>query len=709
MHPEPLFALRDELGLVGHLMRQALIACRTIIGEALTRLQAGAPIVLGQNLPWDDEAPYRTLFFNGHDEAVAALRASTDPNGRVLAARFLEVQEALQVIADLWEPMSGQLFRGTLAALDGAAFRVDPWLTGLAERRLQRLIAERAPFRLGAYGWVDAPAPFSGAPGGPLAPGPTAAGLLHAPSPAQALTAALLRDAAVRHPASDRWRLNLDSAKVRTAVALSERVRLGLHPYEALGFEVETIAGDWDVVRILRKEYPLATDQQERRVCDGQKVLKAAREGTLALVAGLPADLAARLAPLDQVLDTYADLLVADGVHALVTGHADLANAAMEAAAGLGAPPELRAIRTPREATTVRVSAWVLLPAVAAPGDPDADPAQVADPTWDPALALVLGGASDEASAPSLTGGKYEGLPDTADADLRQAIADDLDARVTRLVALTQVAHDALVDLDPEAAGADAALVSAAARWNVDLAGLAPADDAADAEPTTAERRDAIVAALADRLAATAKLPAAAVRRALRTLAGRPELPVIPIVPRALLPVLRPRSGLDRDWLEIVAAVRPRLAPLEARQLDPTKPDWPAAVAAPDAATDPWHAAGPIVVAYGPGIPSGGDHVALAVLDGWTDSIPSRRHSTTAAFGFNSPKSRAAQAVLVAVPPDLTRRLDNAALLDVVLETRELAHARVPPQIPGPALPYQMSTALVSARRPFNFLDGWPT
>ena len=48
------------------------------------------------------------------------------------------------------------------------------------------------------------------------------------------------------------------------------------------------------------------------------------------------------------MLDTYADLLVADGVHALVTGRADLANAAMEAAAGLGAPPDLRAIRTPR-------------------------------------------------------------------------------------------------------------------------------------------------------------------------------------------------------------------------------------------------------------------------------------------------------------------------------------------------------------------------
>src|SRR5206468_2611342 len=139
-------------------------------------------------------------------------------------------------------------------------------------------------------------------------------------------------------------------------------------------------AGDWDTVRILRTQYPLAADQQQRRVCDGQKVLQAAREGSL--VAGLPLDLADRLAPLDSVLDTYADLLVTDGVHALVTGRADLANAAMEAAAGLGAPPELRAMRTPRQASTVRVNAWVLLPSGTIDASPDADPAVVADPAF---------------------------------------------------------------------------------------------------------------------------------------------------------------------------------------------------------------------------------------------------------------------------------------------------------------------------------------
>ncbi len=704
LHPEPLLAMSEKLGLIGHLMRESLIAARAIIGEAYLRLSTGTAIELGQPLPLDDEPKYLQHVMRGSDAEVAALRTSNDANGRTLAARFIEVQEALQVIADLWKPMASQLFRATLAALDTSAFRVDPWLTGLAERRLQRLIREGAPFRLGAYGWVDAPAPYAGTPNGPLAPGPTAAGLLHAPSQGQALTAALLRDTAIRHPTVDTWKLNLDSAKVRAAIALAERVRLGVHPYEALGLEVEKIAGDWDVVRVLRKLYPLAADQQERRVCDGQKVLEAARDGPLPNT--LPPDLATRLAPLDQVLDTYADLLVADGVHMLVNGRADLANAAMEAAAGLGAPPELRAVRTPRQATTVRVSAWVLLPAQDAPEGADADPAKVADPTWDSSLTSVLGGADDETSAPSLTGGAYEGLADTADANLRDAIAQDLTGRRTRLMSLTQTVSDALAALDLDDAGASMVVETAAGRWNVDLTTVAPSDPLAS-EPSLSERRDALVAALKDRMVRAGKMSSAQARAALRLLAGRTDLPVLPIVPRARLPVLRVRDGLDREWLEIVAAVRPRLAALEAHQLDPAQPDWPAAVAAPNASTDPWHVAGPVVIAYGPGTTSGSDRVALAALDGWTDSVPSRKHTTAASFGFNAPKSRAPHAVLVAVPPNLSERLDNEGLLDVVLETRELAHARVPPQA-ATTLPYQMSTALVGAVRPHNFLDGWP-
>lgn len=731
MHPEPLYHRGAEpLGLVGHLFRESLIAGRAVIGEAIVRWQAGDPVELWPALPLDDEERYRDHVMRGDDWAVAELHDNTDENGRLLAARFRFYQEALSVTADLWDRMAPQLFRGTLAALDAAAFRVDPWLTGIANRRLQAMAQAGAPFRLGTYGWVDSPAPYDSAHGAATAPGPTAAGLLHAPSPAQALTAALLRDAAVRHPGEDRWRLTIDSAKVRGSLALAERVRLGVHPYEALGLEVERLAGDWDTVRVLRRHYPLAADQQERRVCDGAQVLAAAREGTL--VAGLPADLAERLAPLDDVLDTYGDLLVADGVHALVTGRADLANAAMEAAAGLGPPADLRAMRTPRSATTVHVSAWVLLPPGDGAVDPGAHPADVADPAFAALvaaelgadlrdaeateavrrLAAAVGGGEGDAPVPSLAGGTHEGLPASADLDLRAAMTANLSDRLARLTALARSDADALAALDlldPAAASAVAAL---AGRWAVDLGGVVPADAAAEA-PSPADLGAALGDELADRVTAAGQ-PAAdvnALRSALRSLVGRSHLPVLPVVERSLLPALRAAPELDRTWLELVAAVHPRLAPLEARQLDPGRTRWPSAVGAPGGSTDPWDAVGPVLVAYGPAVPAaaGDGRVAVAALDAWVDSVPSRRHTTAAAFGFNAPKSRAPQAVLLAVPPDPEQRLTTSGLVDVVLETRELAHARAARPTDRQGLPYATPATLVHAAEPVGFLDGWPS
>ena len=725
MDPEPLYYAQElRLGLVGHLFREALVSVRAIAGEAYGQLAAGDPVRIGVPLPLDDEDAYSGHVMRGSDEAVAALEGAQDDGARAVARRFRDVQEALRELAEVWDAAPTAFFRGVLAALDTAASRVDPWLTGIAERRLQRMAASGAPFTLGAYGWVDAPAPYD-AGGGPgpaaLAPGPTTAGLLHAPSPAQALTAALLRDAAVRYPGEDRWQLTIDSAKVRASVALAERVRLGVHPYEALGLEVEKLAGDWDTVRILRTEYPLAPDQQVRRVCDGAQVLRAAREGGLAAVPGLPPDLTDRLAPLDEVLDTYADLLVADGIHALVTGRGDLANAAMEAGSGLGAPPDLRAIRTPRSATTVRVAAWALLPPGGGADDDASEPVRVADPAFaalldrpdadEARLALLLGGG-DESVVPSLTGGSYEGLPGTANDDLRRAVIADLTGRLGALRDLAERDRAAIGLLD----AADPGIAAAAGRWRIEVApDLAPEDAQA-----------AVIGGLGDRLASTAALPpldlgpgagsgasvsdaaVTAVRQAIRTLAGRAELPVLPVVDAGLLPTLRPQPEVDRVWLELVAAVRPRLATLEAHQFETP---WAGSVASSDGSDDPWSTGGPVLVAYsadGAEI-AGGARVAIAALDAWSDSVPSRRHATTAAFGFNAPKSRAAQAVLLAVPPDVTRRLDNPALLEVVLETRELTHARAARPQDRDGLPYASPAPLVhAAPASLGFLNGWP-
>jgi hypothetical protein len=731
---EPLyFQGLAPLGLVGHLVREALIVARASVGEAVLRIDAGTPVELGAPLPLDDEGWFVRYVIAGRDEAVDRLEASGDPNALTVARRFRDVREGIQVLADLWDTRREPLFRATLAALDAATFRVDPWLTGIAHRRLSHMAADGAPFRAGAYGWVDAPAPYGAGDPAALAPGPSTAGLLHAPSHAQALTAALLRDAAVRYPGDDQWNLTIDSAKVRTAAALAERVRLGVHPHEALGLEVEKLAGDWDVVRVLRQTYPLDADQQERRVCDGAAVLDAARRG--ALPAGLPATLAATLAPLDNVLDTYADLLVADGAFALATGRGDLAAPAMEAAAGLGPPPQLRALHTPREATTVAVAAWAVLPAGTTNGaDP---PARLADPAFadltaaaDPAgqarLAALLGGGETDPPVPALTGGTFEGLGAGADTALTAAAEQDLTGRLATLTAAAQSARDDLAARDVADPGLGDAVTAASAAWAVDLSGVVASDPAAFlADPptpaTAGDRRDALVAALTGRLtpapptgqAGAHVLPLNHTRQQIRALVGRPWLPVLPQVDVGLLPVLRPVPSLDRDWLEVTAAVHPRLAALEAHQLTSADGGWPAAIAAPDGSTDPWHAQGPVLLAYGPGVTTAagraaGTTVALTALDAWSDSIPSRRHTTAAAFGFNAPKSRPPQAILLAVPPDRSTRLTADGLLDVVLETRELVHARGTQRTDRGGLPYATPMPIVHADTPASFARGWP-
>ena len=529
-------------------------------------------------------------------------------------------------------------------------------------------------------------------------------------------------------------------------MALAERVRLGVHPYEALGLEVEKVAGDWDTVRILRKEYPLAADQQERRVCDGEKVLRAAREGRSRLrIAGRrsPTD----LAPLDDVLDTYADLLVADGVHALVTGRADLANAAMEAAAGLGAPPELRAIRTPRAGhhrARERVGAAACCRRRdARNADPGASPIRRTRPRSTTELGRarstrrrrrqarrdvcgsrrVLGGADGDAPSQRLSGG-----------ELRRTAGDRGrgPAHRDRRPISTDASFDVVAPgasgarrraaLDPDDAGSDAADQRAAARWHVDLASLVAgrSDDGRRRRPQsdTRRRRDARTTDSTAPHPSFLQPPGASPHRRIhqrgeagdprRWPAGRTCRCCRSWRGRCCRRCARTLTSIA-TWLEIVAAVRPRLAPLEARQLDPPQTAWAGAVAAPRRLADPWHPSGPVVVAYGPGVDDGAarrrDRGARRV-----DRLGAESASRdSAAFGFNSPKSRAPQAVLVrSRPTSDTAPRQRGPARRRARDARARAGARAAADGRADACRIATSTALVQRDAPRSFLDGWP-
>ena len=99
-----------------------------------------------------------------------------------------------------------------------------------------------------------------------------------------------------------------------------------------------------------------------------------------------------------------------------------------------------------------------------------------------------------------------------------------------------------------------------------------------------------------------------------------------------------------------------------------------------------------LVAAFGPpaALPAGAAPdvaVAVAVVDTFVETIPDTQQSAAVAFDHELPSARAPQAILLAVPPDLDVSLDAPALVDIVSETRLLAHARVvDPDRLGPAV-----------------------
>jgi hypothetical protein len=241
-----------------------------------------------------------------------------------------------------------ELERALRATLDTAGHRIDPLATGVAWRRLRAAAQSgRGLHRLGAYGWLDGP--FIGKPG------PTDAGRLHAPSHAQAITSIVLRDKQIASrdelAADNRniWDVKLSSAGVRQAVEMAEEVRMGFHIYEVVGRRVESIVGDRNGVRKLRERKPLRPNASvDRDCCHGIDALDALlSDSPLPGVLTSPATQKPRLEAIRAALESFTDLLTAEGVYQVVTGHADRAADAMDAAAGFARPPEFETVRTP--------------------------------------------------------------------------------------------------------------------------------------------------------------------------------------------------------------------------------------------------------------------------------------------------------------------------------------------------------------------------
>jgi hypothetical protein len=715
---------------------------------------------------------------------------------------FRRLWESLEALADE-DPRV--LERSFLATLDAASHRIDPWITGVAWRRLRSPAYQGERRALCAYGWVDRP--FRGQRG------PTRAGLLLAPSVAQANAAVIMRDKAVYDPApaagalpgTRRWDITFDSARVRLATRLAAEVRIGAHIGEVLGREVERIFAAKTAIDTLRDRYRLHDSHEGRRVCDGEKVLARA-PAQLASETGLVIrpDQAQRLSELRDAVDTYGDLLVADAVFDVVSGRGHTAGAAMEAAAGLDLPPEIDVIRTPRSGRAASTVVIAVLPDLDGPAPAGASPVRLAEPAFAryvtasfPAAAqwkwtredpvTAAGGSTTmvpksvslsdlglepldlvvldpeqvagiviehtrglpprlhprvrpdgsgpelharlrrlasifrgEPALPTMLAAEGQAVPRTDD----QTVVDDL---WTRYLALHEEALDLRQALDavavaianPTDGGAE---LARARRWGVvpvmppetsspvnqrrdmlrfaietldERLKKAPSASPHPAADLTAER---IASAIGELLAPGGRVPVLSrVRRSqIARRRAQAAAPAMIAEPFEAMPLDgNPGAGrnrIDRSWLEIIAAVRAPESRIEAYQFEAMVGGWPALRAWSNWPGNAWRQGVPhdraidvpplptLFVAYGAAqtLDGAGDpSVAAVIVDAWVETIPSQEQTVTAAFGFNAPAARAPQSILVAVTPVDGVPLDVPTLLEVVIETRELAHARM--------------------------------
>jgi len=322
---------------------------------------------------------------------------------------------AAEVVAEL-PPDRAALLLGE--AVDVASHRFDAWVTSLATRRLSDLrTSTPAGVTLGAYGVVEelrrAPSrpavadPPPGAPS-PLSTDVAGAGYIHAPSFAQAATAAVLRSGHLSHAARDAnsaaLSIDLSSSRVRIALELLDGVREGQPLGALLGYRAERQLHELgahtavEVVRSLAPP-PVVTGPVSpervapRAVCDGLALSRLDRATVVSAVQANGADAAAVttvLDTLDDSVDAVADLLLAEGVHQIVVGNPDRAAAALDALnRGDGAIPEPAVVSTPRTGTSLTHRVLVVI-------GPDAPPApgwpvDGARATADPLLAAWAG------------------------------------------------------------------------------------------------------------------------------------------------------------------------------------------------------------------------------------------------------------------------------------------------------------------------------
>ncbi len=359
-----------------------------------------------------------------------------------------DVQEALGQLAD--RP-SAKLERAFAEHIDLCSYRLDAWMTGLANQRMtqnsnrRQQQGQKPGFYAGAYGWLENVRPVpntktpkrdSTIPAELRVPGVTIVedsangGHVHAPSLTHAVTAAVLRNGYLTHTTradADTMAVNLSSERVRTALSLIEGVNNGQYIGALLGYQFERELHDAadkqnleldQFVFVFRRRFPLVDDrlnantgqtteaQTARNVVDGTQLATAYRpapnkdifvRGILSGISPTPAAaLVNRAVPaiiqaIDNLLDSYdavGDLVLSESVFQVVQGNYDRASGAMKSLQEGKHIPMPEIVNTPRGGFPLAHKSVIVLKPTAPDGD--ATPRAVAAPAINAWLAGLL-------------------------------------------------------------------------------------------------------------------------------------------------------------------------------------------------------------------------------------------------------------------------------------------------------------------------------
>lgn len=262
-----------------------------------------------------------------------------------------------------------------LEALDLNSFRLDAWITGLAQEQLEKQRAEGVQeTRIGAYGWLEDlerdennEVIYSEKKG--LTQSETvnkqidSGGIIHAPSSAQAITAAMFRQEFSIHQADfelgNPYTLNLTSDRIQKAMQFMDGLRQGQSMEALLGYRFERFLreeGEHALIYKLRRLFPLKVNKMQAdekeavgipilTVINALSLKKKYREEN-SFTNDENKVIRSGIDIIDNILDGSADVLLFESGHEMINGNFTRAAAAQDAAKGKQLPPDLSALKT---------------------------------------------------------------------------------------------------------------------------------------------------------------------------------------------------------------------------------------------------------------------------------------------------------------------------------------------------------------------------